>query len=168
MSALIDEISRVIASPISRRQAFKLVSRAVGGAVLASLGYERDVRGQESQASVCAQFNQVPCDMTCCYSDELCCGGTCYGASVKASYFCCATFLCRRVGEQCCTDHCCPTTHTCCGLKCCGRDQVCCNGTCCAPRAVCCGNTCCPEGYFCCANKCVRSRPSTSEPCIAV
>jgi hypothetical protein len=32
MGALIDDISRVIASPVSRRQAFKLVTGSVGGA----------------------------------------------------------------------------------------------------------------------------------------
>src|SRR2546426_10098410 len=38
MSNLFDDISRIIARPMPRRQAFKLVGGALGGAVLASLG----------------------------------------------------------------------------------------------------------------------------------
>ena len=38
MSALLDDVSRIIARPISRRQTLRLVCTAVGGAVLASLG----------------------------------------------------------------------------------------------------------------------------------
>ena len=41
MSDLFDDISRIIARPMPRRQAFKLVGGAVGGAVVASLGLGR-------------------------------------------------------------------------------------------------------------------------------
>src|SRR5208337_3524928 len=45
MSALLDDISRITASSISRREAFRLVGGAVGGALLASLGLGRASRG---------------------------------------------------------------------------------------------------------------------------
>src|SRR5205814_5611620 len=45
MSALLDDVSRIIASPISRRQTLRLVCGAVGGAVLASLSFGRPSRG---------------------------------------------------------------------------------------------------------------------------
>ena len=38
MNELLDDIARIIASSVSRRQAIRLVSRAVGGAVLTSFG----------------------------------------------------------------------------------------------------------------------------------
>ena len=45
MSALLDDIARITASSISRREAFRLVGGAVGGALLASLGLGRASRG---------------------------------------------------------------------------------------------------------------------------
>ena len=38
MSLLFDDVSRIVASPVSRRKMLGLVGGAVGGAVLASLG----------------------------------------------------------------------------------------------------------------------------------
>jgi hypothetical protein len=166
MSALMDDISRFIASPVSRRRAIRLVSGAVGGAVLASLGFAKASRALAAQG----QYNgcsdgQIPCGSTCCYTYEMCCGGTCYGFEVDAAYVCCKTQLCRKRFEQCCDNHCCQESQSCCGLQCCGRGQSCCGNKCCEARTFCCGSTCCPLGYFCCAGKCVPSRPSHSEPC---
>jgi len=163
MSVLIDDIARVIASPISRRRAFRLVGGAVGGAVLASLGLPRAARAQP-QNSGCTG-GQVPCDQTCCYTYELCCGGTCYGIEVKQAYTCCGTVLCRNLSEQCCTNYCCKRSQTCCGLQCCAHGQGCCGNTCCPENSFCCGGACCSRGNYCCAGKCVPSRPSNSEPC---
>ena len=159
MGALIDDISRIIASPISRRQAFRLV----GGAVLASLGVGRASRGLG--APVKCPEGQVVCDTTCCHTYELCCGGTCYGATVNATYDCCGIALCLKSNQKCCTNHCCTKSQTCCGTSCCAAGTACCGGKCCAAGAACCGTTCCPSGYFCCNGKCVRARPSPSTDC---
>jgi hypothetical protein len=166
MSALIDDLSRIAASPIPRRQAFRLLGRVLSGGILASLGFARPVSGQGEQVNTCID-GQVPCGSTCCYPYETCCGGTCYGAEVSAAYNCCGGVLCAKVSQQCCTNHCCRKSQTCCGLQCCAPGQTCCRNQCCAPGAVCCGSTCCPEGYVCCRNKCVPKRPSASSPCTA-
>ena len=44
MNTLFDDLSRIIASPIPRRQALKLVGGAVGSAVVAALGLGRTSR----------------------------------------------------------------------------------------------------------------------------
>ena len=165
MSALMDDISRIIASPISRREAFRLVGGAVGGAVLASLGLGRATRGLG--AAVKCPPDQVVCDTICCHRYELCCGGTCYGGTVNTTYSCCGIALCLKSYEKCCTDHCCRKTQTCCGSSCCAAGTACCNGKCCAAGAVCCAGRCCPPGDFCCGDRCVANRPSSSAPCTA-
>lgn len=168
MSALIDDISRVIASPVSRRQAFKMVSGAVGSALLASFGL-----GSAARALAAGNTSNPPCP-----NHGVKCNGKCY----PLGYSCCGTSVCD--GDQiCCSNaHCCDDAKTCCGSGCCDHGSTCCgNNTCCAcgvaccngkccstPRAVCCGGACCPEGYLCCANKCVKNRPSQSCICIPV
>jgi len=163
MSTLIDDLSRVIASPVSRRQAFKMVSGAVGGALLASLGLGRATR------MLGAGGNNQPCP-----DHGVRCNGQCY----QQGYACCGPTACDR-NHQCCRDHCCDNKQSCCGSSCCNYGSTCCgNNTCCAcgvaccngkccssPKAICCGGACCPEGYLCCANKCVKTRPSESCIC---
>ena len=166
MSALIDDISRAIASPVSRRQAFKMVSGAVAGAVLASLGLGRAARALGAPATT-----NPPCP-----DHEVRCGGRCY----PPGYTCCGKAVCDGF-HKCCTDHCCARNQTCCGAGCCSPGSTCCgnktccpvgsaccNGRCCAPRAICCGGACCPKGYLCCGGKCVKTRPSSNTPCIPV
>jgi hypothetical protein len=139
MSSLIDDISRIIASPVSRRRAFKMVGGAVGGAVLGSLGMRRAAfaQGRPEGPPFCPP-GETRCDRTCCHRDQ-----------------------------KCCTDHCCGTEQICCsGHACCPPESSCCGGHCCgSPRTKCCGDKCCPEGNFCCDEKCVKSRPSPSAPC---
>jgi len=166
MNALIDDLSRIVASPIPRRQAFRLLAKIASGSILASLGWVKPVSGQGVQVNSCTD-GQVPCGSTCCYSYETCCGGTCYGAEVSAAYNCCGGVLCHNTSQQCCTNHCCRKDQNCCGLQCCSPRQTCCQNQCCAPGAVCCGATCCPAGQVCCNNRCVPTRPSESSPCAA-
>jgi len=191
MSALLDDVSRVIASPISRRRAFKIVSGAVGGAILASLGLGRSARGQQTQAN-CTD-GQTRCGNTCCHPYEMCCGGTCYGAGAYADYVCCGgATLCNKESEQCCGTACCSRRHTCCGNQCCSRGQTCCGSQCCnsnveccgygtkcctpsSPKCCgytcypanyqCCGTKACPPGQWCCNGKCYAERPSPSRGC---
>lgn len=167
MSALIDDISRVIASPISRRRAFKMVSGAVGGAVLASLGWGRAAHamGMDGPAN-------PPCD-----KHGVLCGGKCY----PPGYSCCGRVVCDGF-HHCCADHCCGVRQYCCGSRCCDYGSTCCgNNTCCpfgvdcchgkccsTPGSKCCGNTCCPPGNFCCDGTCVKQRPSPSSVCKCV
>jgi len=164
MSALIDDISRAIASPVSRRQAFKMVSGAVGSALLASLGLGSATRalGADGQGDPrCPRF-WVSCRGKCYPPGFTCCGST----VCEEFHHCCQDHCCEDL-QSCCGSSCCNHGSTCCGNKtCCACGVACCNGKCCSsPRAICCGGTCCPEGYFCCANKCVKTRPSPSSVC---
>ncbi len=174
---MIDDISRIIASPIPRRRALRMVSGVVGGGILTFFSLGR-ARAQEREG--CPR-NTTRCGFNCCTEHEFCCGGTCYGIGVRDLNTCCGTMLCRNSSQHCCTNHCCSHSQTCCGFGCCGERshccgdrtccpeaRACCSGTCCNPRAICCGGACCPEGHFCCSGRCVRTRPSTSAPCIAV
>ena len=158
MKSMIDDISRVIASPVSRRHAFKLVSGAVGGAVLASLGLGRAARAQSASGSHCAP-DQIPCGNTCCHRrNQICCGAKCYNMDPQAGeyYICCRDTACTAGEHKCCID------------QCCARSQRCCGRTCCPPHNDCCGRECCPAGYYCCRGKCYPSRPSGVSPCIQV
>ena len=153
MSLLIDELSRLIASPVPRRRALRLAGKMLGGGLLTYLGLGRASRGL-AQANSCGG-NQVPCGQTCCYPFEICCGGACYGPEYKERAACCGSVLCSKASQQCCTDHCCRKSETCCGAHCCSPGQACCRGHCCAP------------GEVCCNNRCVPRRPSQSNPCSA-
>jgi hypothetical protein len=176
MSALIDDISRVIASPISRRKAVRLVGGAVGGAVLSSLGLGRASRALGAQASntVSCSGNQVLCNGKCYPKGYTCCGSRVCGSADKCcpggyccdtAQTCCGRACCAR-GETCCNGRCYPSTYTCCGGGVCDSDDKCCpGGYCCEKTQVCCGARCCPPGYSCCKGKCVQTRPSASSPC---
>ena len=168
MSALMDDISRVIASPVSRRQALKMVSGALGSALLASLGLGGATRalGNDGKGPPgCPRF-WVSCNGKCYPPGYNCCGSTvCDGF-----HHCCQNNHCCGDLQSCCGSSCCDFASTCCGNNtCCRFGVACCNGKCCSsPRAICCGGTCCPEGYYCCAGKCVQKRPSPSNVCFPV
>jgi hypothetical protein len=140
MSALLDDISRITASSISRREAFKLVGGAVGGALLAYLGVGRASRGLGAPApDRCPRSRPVPCN------------GECY----PPGYTCCGRTVCDG-DDNCCTDHCCEKTRACCGSTCCPSGQTCISGKCC-PSAQSCSGTCCPSGHTCVNGKCCPS-----------
>jgi len=180
MGALIDDISRVIASPVSRRQAFKLVTGSVGGAILASLGFGRAARGQDTQNNdnrcrdhgVFCHGRCYPAGSTCCgdrsvcFDNQTCCSNT---HCCDNSQNCCGGSCCHR-SRSCCNGLCCDEHTSCCGGKeCCPGSRTCCNGTCCRPFSACCGGTtCCPPGSYCCGSQCQRERPSPSSGCIPV
>src|SRR5208337_2674295 len=119
MSALLDDISRITASPISRREAFKLVGGAVGGALIASLGLGRASRGLAAQKRVTCPTGQIVCGTKCCTSTQTCSNGAC-----------CAT-------AKACNGKCCTSTQTCISGACCASAQVC-SGKCCASGQTCC------------------------------
>ena len=154
MSLLIDDLSRIIASPIPRRQALRLAGSLMGGGILGYLGLGRTSSGLARPSRPCAS-DEVPCGKTCCQPFYMCCGGTCYGPGFKEHSVCCGSGLCSKASQQCCTDHCCQKTETCCGASCC------------APGHACCQGKCCPPGYVCCKDKCMPRRPSQSNPCSA-
>jgi hypothetical protein len=140
MSALIDDVSRIIASPISRRKAFRLVGGAVGGAVLASLGLGTASRGLGAPGWAQQGQDQGGGDRHRCRDDQVACG----------------RFQCCDKDDQCCNgDHCCPKTGVCCaGKRCCRAGE-----SCCGRRA------CCRADRVCCNDRCVRRTASGGSPC---
>jgi len=177
MGALIDDISRLIASHVSRRQAFKMLTGSVGGAVLASLGFGRAARVLGAQISPCPEhgvFCMGRCfppgrkccgDRMMCDADQACCSNThCCDKSTN----CCGNSCCHNT-RICCNGVCCNVRTPCCGNQCCPAPRSCCNGACCRPFSECCGKTtCCPPGSYCCGTECHRTRPSPSTGCIPV
>ena len=180
MSALLDDISRITASSISRREAFKLVGGAVGGALLASLGLGRASRGLGVPAggAQAPEFIKCPsgefrCGATCCKNGLTCCNGkccasgqTCCGTTCCDRRQCCREICCTS-GERCIDGRCCPSAQACFG-RCCPSGQTCCNAFLCCPSGQCCnhGQRCCPPSEACCNNRCVKRAPSGSSPCV--
>ncbi len=174
MSALIDDVSRIIASPIPRRQALRLLGGVVGGGVLASLGLGRASRALGAPGGVvpCGP-GSTACGGRCCSNlAEQCCGGAC----VPRDHTCCSN------GHQ---HHCSPGRSCCGGTECCKSGQACINANCCSnpcgtkTHAVCCGShttccgtaaspICCQSGYTCCGIRCHKNTPSGSRPCLPV
>jgi len=95
MSALIDDISRAIASPVSRRKAFKMIS----GAMLASLGLGRAAR----------ILGAPPGTAPKCPNHQVLCNGKCY----PSGYTCCGTLVCDGDKICCSNNHCCDDAKTC-------------------------------------------------------
>jgi hypothetical protein len=90
MNLLIDDVARVLATPMSRRKAFARIAGILGGALLASV----PAQAAPGNCTTCQNNNQ--CTSNNCAS---CTGG------VK---------ICCPVGFVCCgTAHCCPSNSCC-------------------------------------------------------
>jgi hypothetical protein len=152
MSLLIDDVSRIIASPIPRRKMLRMAGSLMGGGILAYLGFGRASLGLAELSRSCGA-EQVRCGKVCCGRFEMCCGGTCYVPTIHEHAVCCGSVLCAKVSHQCCRGHCCRKTEACCGAQCCSPGRACCLGQCCAP------------GHVCCNGRCEPRRPSQSMPC---
>jgi hypothetical protein len=149
MSVFFDDLSRILASPMPRRQTFKLIGAALGGAVITSLGF-----GQADSTTSCRN-GETQCgsgrNAICCSSGQMCCGNSTIG------YICCPS------SGGCCTDarqpYCSSATETCCRGICCnhGSKQTCCtNGT---------SGICCRADEVCCNGRCCTAGPSPKDPC---
>jgi len=162
MSRLFDDVSRIIASPLSRRKALALVGKATGGAVLAALGLgtvswsslstaydnkgnDRDDHGDDHNKPKCGP-SQTVCGKTCCNSNQTCCDGKCCSA-----------------GQTCCGKKCCGAGQKCCDEKCCDPGETCCKNKCCA--GPCCGGKCCEKHQVCCDGKCLGQGVSKNGKC---
>ena len=79
MSSLFDDVSRIVASPVSRRKMLGLVGGAVGGAVLASLGLSKtvDAFGDSGGGKSKCPKGQTACGSACCTSSQVCSNGKC-------------------------------------------------------------------------------------------
>jgi hypothetical protein len=163
MGALLDDVSRIVASPLPRRRAFKLVGAAFGGALFEALGLGRVSRAWGQAQAVSCPKGSTLCGAQCCNSkNQFCCG-------TGARAVCCSS------GDTCCGSTtvgftCCGPGQTCCGNKCCAPHQSCCGtgsaAICCSSGQTCCGNTtvgftCCGSGKGCCTD---ASKPYCAPP----
>jgi hypothetical protein len=155
MSTFLDDVSRIIAGPVSRRKALGLVTGALGGAFLTSLSLRRPSWGlpqaaqnaQTTSSSNKCKPGQTACGNDCCSSSQQCCHGKCCPS-----------------GQTCCSDgSCCPSSQTCCDGKCCDPGQTCCNKKCCP--GLCCGGNCCEKNQVCCNGKCLVIGVSKNGKC---
>jgi hypothetical protein len=175
-----DDMSRALASGVSRRQALRLIAGGVGGTVLASAGMGR-ARAAVNPCSVyCANFHgaaHAQCLQTCkaCGSDtSRLCGGPagvtcCPGPGPVTCCFGNNGVTCCPTGSSCCGGFggaavtCCPSTAAVCcqgqnpaTTACCSSFNQCCsdasgNALCCGSGETCCfGVGCCPSGQVCC------------------
>jgi len=144
MSSLFDDVSRAIASPVSRREMLGTVGAALGGAMLAALGLQRPALGQETQTPG---------------SSSGCPKGTPKG------YTSCGSHCCDP-GNVCCNGVCCEPKQTCCGGKCCPAGMLCCGVTCCNTReAVCLHSLCCETGVVCAGKCCLFNEDCVKGSC---
>jgi len=145
MSSVIDDLSRILASPLPRRQAFKLMSGAIAGALLGALGH----RTASAQPPAC------PSGTTHCGTGSLCCPST---------KICCTTGtkpFCITRGKTCCGNTACPQGKFCCVHSgrpfCATMGKTCCGETTCPKGQVCCNGVCCPSGQHCVQGRCQSS-----------
>jgi|SRR5579862_1335715 len=101
MSYLIDDVARILATPMPRRRALALAFRALaGGAVLANLGTQPALAACSSSTCVASGgccnggVNAGTCKTTPCAAGTCCIGGGCVTCTV-----CCGTFP----TQKCCT-----------------------------------------------------------------
>jgi len=127
LSASFDDIARIVASPIPRREAIKRLGGIMGGGILAALGFGAGSMLEAQNAGACPIALQFYCSNT------------------SGAHTCCKLHV-----QQCCADtgaYCCSTTQKCCGGICCENNQSCCKSSgsskCCAPREICCNGKCC-------------------------
>ncbi len=105
--SLFDEIARALASPMSRRRAFRRILGGLAGAAL---------------ATVAAPGRALAAPKSCQTNTD--CG---------SGFFCCNATICCSTGQICCgsgaNSKCCPQGGTCCGsgasVICCSAGQIC-------------------------------------------
>jgi hypothetical protein len=144
MSTLFDDVSRIIASPISRRQAFRMVSGAVGGVVLTSLGLGSASRTWAAAGVACGD-GHCPPGLTCCSpqgANPICC---------PSNYTCCGPSPGGQGNAFCCAPGC-----TCCPVQ--GQgNAICCSGRFSSGK--------CPTGKSCTGSSgCTCNKPPTCPP----
>lgn len=108
MSHIIDDIARILASSMPRREAMRMLTKTVGVGLLTMFGVEEAF-------GICRGFG---CGAQCCAIGETCC----YGGFTPP--------FCAPAGRQCCGDSTCLATETCCDITCCAPGENCINARC--------------------------------------
>lgn len=121
MNSRIDDIARIAASPIPRRQAFRLMMRILLGGTVATLTVGT-ASAAVCDAKNCKKLSPVICGPDCCCAQgDTCCGN---------EHVCCPS---TRV---CCNGECVASNNDHCGTSCavCANNEKCVNGKC-VPKA---------------------------------
>lgn len=133
MSYLIDDVARILASPMPRRQALRFLSGALASGVLGTFG------AKWADAAACPK-GTTACGTTCCEKGKACCTSSSKPFCITAGKICCGSTSCDH-GQTCCTTSarpfCATAGKTCCGSTSCSKGQTCCNGVCCQAHQVC-------------------------------
>ena len=165
MDTLINNVARVLASPMPRRALLQMLAAGVAAGV-----FSRNVYAQFNDGNPCQQGSgrSTGCRCTLGGPANQCVTGTscqaCFDGGLPA---------CTPAGGSCChaADNangqpggavvCTGAAGTCCASasQCCGTaGRSCCNGVCCSSGASCCGGvTCCASGATCCGSQCCNS-----------
>jgi hypothetical protein len=169
-----DQLSRIWASPMSRRKALRLSAGVLFGAVGANLISSGRAWAPVSCTSNAQCTAAERCNTFCvvCNEDSQCGpGNTCVDPHTPSATCTCPGFgACNTVccGGGTAGATCCPnTTDICVGGACCPSGSVC-GSVCCPPSKVClnaatgaCG---CPPGGPTCGNFCCRKGETCSHP----
>jgi hypothetical protein len=140
---LFDDITRVLASPMPRRQAFRLIA---GGLAGGSLGFL--LAPEQALAVGAACGSGCPKNGVTCNNNMTCDKSNCFAITLPGDPF---NGKCR----------CCAVV---CGGHCCCGEETCCFNTVCCPQGMPCCNQesgigCCPAGTVC------RNRRCCKNPC---
>lgn len=162
MESQFDQMTKLLAEGIPRRQALWRLGGLFGGAILASLGWGNNAKADENCDHTCKNF-RIPeqrnaCKEACegCPSTSVVCFAALAG---PLDFTCCATPCCGGEFGECCPSgweccdgrRCCPPGFPCCSGVCCNRGQVCCKGMCTTVSSD--VNNCGGCGVHCPANK---------------
>jgi len=138
LSNLVDDTSRILASPLPRRGALLALGRVLTGGLFAALSL-RQADSQTTTSLVCKPacgWGRKCCTRSdggpafCTSDSRTCCGNT----SCSSSQQCCMTDskgFCASSSDTCCGKTTCTgSTHCCANTVCCRRLQDCVNGRC--------------------------------------
>jgi len=105
MSDFFDNMCRVLATPMSRSKAMKLIVGGIGGAILAPFAFGAPCPADH----VCAGVNKD----NCCPGNQVCCGTT-KKVCCPSGFKCCGGATCCQMNTTCG-----PATN---GTKCCTKN----------------------------------------------
>jgi hypothetical protein len=169
----LDEISRLLAKSVSRRESLRSIGAALAGVALGSLGVGTAWAARPDRCTAfCRSCSNKAQRNQCVAACRACNGNTSRLCGSCGAYVCCPT------GKACCNGICTPVNsdpNNCgaCGNVCGGSTPVCNHGTCgnCPLGSTNCSGTCrwlqqdtgncgacgyaCPNDLFCSAGECV-------------
>jgi hypothetical protein len=150
---LLDDLGRVLATPMPRSRALRLLGATLFCAIFPRSGAAANCSQQTCPPTspwLCClnhPTNSLASISGCCTSTQFCCSGlTPHGAAWAAVACCKKTEFCIRTDAFVKCSPCASGIQ--CGTGCCEVGETCLNGTCCSGDRIC-GNICCPPGSEC-------------------